>query len=80
MPSRPDAETPSALLTGVVVVRTDFAEEHPDAVNAFLDSYKESVDYVNANTEDAAALIEKYDIVPAAVADKGASLLQHHFY
>ena len=65
-----DAETPSALLTGVVVVRTAFAEEHPEAVNAFLDSYRESVDYVNANVADAAALIEKYDIVTAAVAEK----------
>lgn len=65
-----DAETPSALLTGVVVVRTAFAEEHPEAVNTFLDSYKESVDYVNANVTDAAALIEKYDIVTAAVAEK----------
>ena len=65
-----DAETPSALLTGVVVVRTTFAEEHPEAVNAFLDSYRESVDYVNANVTDAAALIEKYDIVTAAVAEK----------
>ena len=65
-----DAESPSALLTGVAVVRTAFAEEHPEAVNAFLDSYQESVDYVNANLSDAAALIEKYDIVPAAVAEK----------
>ena len=65
-----DAEAPSALLTGVVVVRTAFAEEHPEAVNAFLDSYQASVEYVNANVEDASALIEKYDIVPAAVARK----------
>ena len=53
----------------VEIIRA-FAEEHPDAVNAFLDSYKESVDYVNANVADAAALIEKYDIVTAAVAQK----------
>ena len=65
-----DAETPSALLTGVVVVRTAFAQEHPEAVSAFLDSYRESVDYVNANVSEAAALIEKYDIVKAAVAEK----------
>ena len=64
------AETPSALITGVVVVRADFAAENPGAVSAFLDSYKESVDFVNNSTEDAAALIEKYDIVPAAVAVK----------
>ena len=65
-----DAESPSALLTGVVVVRTAFAAEHPEAVNAFLDSYQESVEYVNANIPEAASLIEKYDIVPAAVAEK----------
>ena len=64
------AQTPSALLTGVVVARTDFIEQHPEAVNAFLDSYKASVEYVNANTTDAAALIEQFDIVPAAVAEK----------
>ena len=65
-----DAESPSALLTGVVVVRTAFAAEHPEAVNAFLDSYQESVEYVNANIPEAASLIEKYDIVPAAVAER----------
>ncbi len=65
-----DEETPSALLTGVVVARTDFIEEHPEAISAFMDSYKKSVDYVNGNMEEAAKLIEKFDIVPAAVAQK----------
>ncbi len=65
-----DEEMPSALLTGVVVARADFIEEHPEAVSAFMDSYKKSVDYVNGNTEEAAKLIEKFDIVPAAVAQK----------
>ena len=41
-----------------------------EAVSAFLDKYKESVEYVNANNDDAATLIEKFDIVPAAVAKK----------
>ena len=63
-----DAEVPSALLTGVVVVRRAFAEEHPDAVAAFLDDYAESVAFVNSNVEAAAELIGKYEIVPAAVA------------
>ncbi|MCR1839374.1 ABC transporter substrate-binding protein [Murimonas intestini] len=61
---------PSALITGVVVVRTDFAQEHKAWVDAFMDSYKDSVEYVNSNTDEAASLIEKYDIVPAAVAKK----------
>lgn len=63
-------ETKSSLITGVLVVRTDFAKENPEAVSSFLQAYKESVDYVNANIEDSAALVEKYDIVTAAVAEK----------
>jgi NitT/TauT family transport system substrate-binding protein len=65
-----NAENPSALLTGVLVVRKEFAKAHPAAVSKFLDHYKESVDYVNANVEEAAALIEHFDIVAAAVAQK----------
>ena len=60
----------SALLTGVVVARADFVAEHPAAVEQFLTSYAESVDWVNDNTADAAALIGGYDIVDAAVAEK----------
>ena len=60
----------SAMLTGVVVARADFVAEHPAAVEQFLTSYAESVDWVNDNTADAAALIGGYDIVDAAVAEK----------
>lgn len=60
----------SALLTGVVVARADFVEEHPAAVEEFLTSYAESVEWVNANTAEAAKLIGGYDIVDAAVAEK----------
>ena len=65
-----DAPAPSALITGVVVARTEFIEQNPEAVSAFLEHYKASVDFVNANTSEAAALVEQYDIVPAAVAEK----------
>lgn len=65
-----DGEASGAMITGVVVVRSDFAAGHPEAVASFLDAYQESVAYVNANTQEASALIEKYDIVPAAVAAK----------
>ena len=60
----------SALLTGVVVARADFVEEHPAAVEQFLTSYADSVDWVNASTAEAAELIGGYDIVDAAVAEK----------
>ena len=65
-----EAEAPSALLTGVVVARKSFVEENPEAVAAFLDHYKASVDYVNANTAEAAQLVGQYDIVTAEVAEK----------
>lgn len=60
----------SALLTGVVVARTEFIKEHPEEVAAFLDRYEASVNYVNAHVDEAAALVGKYDIVPEAVAKK----------
>ena len=60
----------SALLTGVVVARADFVKEHPAAVSNFLEQYSASVDWVNANTAEAAELIGGYDIVDATVAEK----------
>lgn len=60
----------SAMITGVVVARSDFIDAQPEAVEAFLADYAASVEYVNANPADAARLIESYDIVPAAVAEK----------
>ena len=64
------AEEMSALITGVCVVRSEFAEEHPEAVADFMEHYRESADFVNGEIEEAAALIGSYDIVPEAVALK----------
>ena len=60
----------SGLITGVVAARKDFVDAHPEAVEAFLKEYAASVEWVNANTADAAALIGEYGIVDAAVAEK----------
>jgi NitT/TauT family transport system substrate-binding protein len=60
----------SALLTGVLVVRGDFADEYPDQIAKFLEEYEASTEYVNANTAEASVLIEEFDIVKAAVAEK----------
>ena len=65
-----NAENPSAMLTGVVVARKEFVENNPEVVNAFLDSYKASVDFTNANVEEAAKIIASYDIIPEGVAKK----------
>ena len=61
----------SAMITGVAVARRAFVEENPEAVERFLYYYADSVDWVNANPKDAAALIADYGIVEsAAVAEK----------
>lgn len=60
----------SAMITGVAVVRSSFADEHPEAVDAFLEHYASSVEYVNDNVADAAQLVGDYDIVAAKVAEK----------
>ena len=60
----------SGLITGVIVARREVVEENPAAVNEFLKEYAASVEWVNANTADAAALIGENGIVDAAVAEK----------
>jgi NitT/TauT family transport system substrate-binding protein len=60
----------SSIVTGVVVVRSDFLENNKKAVDAFLKEYENSADYVNKNVDEAAALVEKYDIFKAAIAKK----------
>lgn len=69
----------SNIVTGVTLIRKDFIEENPEAVKTFLSRYKESVDYVNANTDEAAALVAKYDIAPEAVAKKALPLCSISF-
>ena len=60
----------SGLITGVVAARRAFVQDHPAAVGAFLQDYAASVDWVNGNTAEAAALIGEYGIVDAAVAER----------
>ena len=60
----------SSLVTGVTVVRTEFAQEHPEIVEDFTERYQESVSYVNEHTEEVAKLIGDYDIVPEEIAKK----------
>ena len=56
MPVRQATPLPT-MVTGVVVARTAFVEQHPEAVSAFLDHYKASVDYVTSDTAGAAQLV-----------------------
>ncbi len=63
-------ENGSTLITGVLVVRKEFARQYPDQIAAFLEEYKTSTEYVNANVKEAAILVEKFGIVKAAIAEK----------
>lgn len=61
-------EDAGSVVTGVLIVRNEVLENNKAAVDAFLASYKDSVEYVNNNVEDAATLVGENDIVPAAIA------------
>ena len=60
----------STLITGGLIVRTAFLNEHPEAVQIFLEEYAASTQYVNEHPAEAAALVEQYIGVPAAMAEK----------
>ena len=60
----------SRCVTAGVVVRTEFAEAHPEAVEAFLAEMAESVDWVNANPADAGEICGALNIVKAPIAAK----------
>ena len=47
----------NTLMQGCIVVRTRWAEEHPEELDEFLKAYKESVEYTVANPSNAAELI-----------------------
>ncbi len=56
----------SRLVTGVTVVRTAFAEEHPEAVASFIEDHRDSVDEANNNVEQTAQFVVDAGIVGAA--------------
>ena len=58
------------LITGVVVARTQFVQDNPDAVAAFMDDYANSITFVNDNVDEASQIIGDQGIIDAAVAQK----------
>ena len=60
-----DVGAAGTFTMGCMVARSDFVEEHPEAVDAFLTEYAASIAYVNEHPEEAAALIEQYGIPQA---------------
>jgi len=66
------AGTDMALSMGCVIVRSEFAENHPEKVEDFLDAYSESVAFVNADPDAASLLVEKHGVMPKAAVAKRA--------
>lgn len=60
----------SQLITAVLLVRSEFLDQHPQAVARFMEEYAASAAFVNDQPAEAAVLVEKYGIVKAAVAEK----------
>ena len=66
----------TALVTGVTVATKNFIEKNPESVDQFLADYAKSVEFVNSDIDSAAALIEKFGIIKAAVAKKALPYCQ----
>ena len=53
----------NTLMQGCVVVSNTFASENKETLDKFLDEYKASVDFVNANQDQAAEMIVSLEIL-----------------
>ena len=61
----------SSLMMGCVVVRTEFLEANPEAVEKFMEEYEQSVKA--ASDSDATAILcEKFEIIASAEIAKAA--------
>lgn len=58
-----ELENGTQFVTGVLVARTAFIEEHPEAVATFLSEYEASINYAKENPNETAPLIVKYKIM-----------------
>ena len=56
----------SDIVTGVIVVRKEFAEKYPKQLEQFIEEYRQSVEYTSKDLEGAAQLIAEYGVVASA--------------
>ena len=61
----------TGMVMGCLVVSAAFAQEHPDALEAFMTAYASSADYCTGHPAEAAALIQEFGVMgSAALAEK----------
>ncbi|MDR1619165.1 MAG: PhnD/SsuA/transferrin family substrate-binding protein, partial [Clostridiales bacterium] len=65
-------ENGAALVQGCVIVRNEYRDANPEAVELFLKEYAQSTAFTNEHVDEAAELIAKYEIMGAAAAAKKA--------
>ena len=61
-----DKVSDSKLMMGCVIARDSYVQENPDAVEKFLEEYQASIEYANANPEEAGVMCEEGKIIPKA--------------
>ncbi len=59
-----NSEIDGTLITGVVVANKEFVEQNPEVIADFMANYETSVNFVNDNVDEGAALVVKYGILP----------------
>lgn len=57
----------STLMMGCVIVRNEFLQANPGAVELFLQEYAASIEKAQSDVEGTAALCEQYGLIPKAV-------------
>lgn len=60
----------SSFVTGVMIVRKEFADAYPGALKTFAEEYKASTLYANSYAAETAVLIGNYGIVDSQIAEK----------
>lgn len=63
-------DSESTVITGVIVIRKEFAMKNPDAINSFIEEYSKSTEFANNNIDECADLLEQFDIFKSAIAKK----------
>ena len=62
----------SKIVTGVIVVRKEFAEKYTEQLKQIIEEYKASVEYTSTNVDETAQLIADYGVVASATIAKKA--------
>lgn len=60
------------LIQGCLIAKKSFIEAHPAELEKFLEEYAASIEFVNANPEEASEMIAEFGIIPKAPLAKKA--------